>query len=220
MFVQFIALFLLLILFPIFVLISFIIIFSSGHPIFYKHKRYGLKFKEFNVIKFRTMIQNNGPELTEYNDSRITKIGEYLRRYKLDELPQLINIIKGEMSFFGPRPESINIVNKHKSCFQYLNLIKPGISGVSSIIFKDEALVFKNLNIQIYEKKILPIKFRISSIESVKSSVYYKSLLFIISIISIINHNLSLYFINFFFLNELELEFRVKLNKLLLKNYF
>ena len=69
------------------------------------------------------MHPNNGPELTEYNDKRITSIGKMLRKFKLDELPQLINIIKGEMVFIGPRPESIDIVNSHKEYFTYLNNI-------------------------------------------------------------------------------------------------
>ena len=80
------ALLLLILLIPIFVVISILIYFFSGEPIFYKHKRCGYQYIEFDMIKFRTMHPNNGPQLTEYKDNRITNIGKILRKFKLDEL--------------------------------------------------------------------------------------------------------------------------------------
>ena len=127
------------ILFPFFALISVSIYIFSGRPILFKHKRCGYKFDDFYVIKFRTMRPNKGPSLTGFQDKRITGIGKILRKLKLDELPQLANIIKGEMVFIGPRPESIDIVNNHKNYFTYLETIKPGITDINSIIFKDGA---------------------------------------------------------------------------------
>jgi len=214
------AIILLIILSPFFVIAAFLILIFSGRPIFYMHKRCGFQFKPFDIIKFRTMHPNNGPELTEYNDNRITNIGKFLRKFKLDELPQLINIIKGDMGFIGPRPEAIRIVNNHRDYFTFLNTLKPGITDINSIIFKDESNIFKNLNINRYEYEILPIKSRLANITLIKQNVIKKSILVILSIISIINHNFSLHLVRYFFLPNLELDFRIKLNKLLSKQIF
>ena len=130
------ALLLLILLIPIFVVILILIYFFSGEPILYKHKRCGFQYEEFDIIKFRTMHPNNGPQLTEYKDNRITNIGKILRKFKLDELPQLINIIKGEMGFIGPRPEATQIVNNQREYFTYLNTLKPGVTDINSIILR------------------------------------------------------------------------------------
>ena len=214
------ALLVLILLIPIFVVIFILIYFFSGEPIFYKHKRCGFQYEEFDIIKFRTMHPNNGPQLTEYKDNRITIIGKILRKFKLDELPQLINIIKGDMSFIGPRPEAIQIVNSHRDYFSYLNTLKPGVTDINSIIFKDEAIIFKNLNINRYENEILPIKSHLVAITLVNQNIFQKGMLVLLSIISVINHNLSLHLVRFFFLPNLELDFRIKLNKLLSKQIF
>lgn len=219
MLTRFLALLLLLLSLPIFCIVSFSVFLYSGRPIFYLHNRYGYKFKKFNMIKFRTMHNNDGPDLTNYQDTRITKIGEYLRKYKLDEIPQLVNIIKGDMAFIGPRPESIEIVNQYKKYFDYLYYVKPGISGISSIIFKNEEIFFKKININIYADKILPIKSHLTSLFLKKHSLMYDGSLFLISIISIINHNWSLYLLDILFLSKLNIEFRTKLNKLFSKHF-
>ena len=220
MFGKIYAVIFLIILSPFLVGIAFLILIFSGQPIFYKHKRCGFQYEEFDIIKFRTMQPNNGPQLTEYKDNRITNIGKILRKFKLDELPQLINIIKGEMGFIGPRPEAIQIVNSHRDYFSYLNTLKPGVTDINSIIFKDEAIIFKNLNINRYEHEILPIKSHLATITSVKQNIFQKCMLVLLSIISIIHHNFSLHLIRLFFLPNLELDFRIKLNKLLSKQIF
>ena len=214
------ALLLLILLIPIFVVISILIYFFSGEPIFYKHKRCGYQYEEFDIIKFRTMHPNNGPQLTEYKDNRITDIGKILRKFKLDELPQLINIMKGDMGFIGPRPEAIGIVNNHRENFAYLSKIKPGVTDINSIIFKDESNIFKNININRYENDILPIKSHLVAITLVNHNIFQKGMLVLLSIISLINHNISLHLVRFFFLSNLELDFRIKLNKLLSKQIF
>ena len=214
------AIILLIILSPFLVITALLIIIFSGKPIFYKHKRYGFQYEEFDIIKFRTMHPNNGPQLTEYKDNRITNIGKILRKFKLDELPQLINIIKGDMGFIGPRPEAIEIVNNHRENFAYLSKIKPGVTDINSIIFKDESIIFKNLNINRYENEILPIKSHLVAITLVNQNIFQKGMLVLLSIISVINHNFSLHLVRFFFLPNLELDFRIKLNKLLSKQIF
>ena len=166
------------------------------------------------------MHPNNGPQLTEYKDNRITIIGKILRKFKLDELPQLINIIKGDMSFIGPRPEAIQIVNSHRDYFSYLNTLKPGVTDINSIIFKDESNIFKNMNINRYEHEILPIKSHLAAITSIKQNIFQKGMLVLLSIISVIHHNLSLRLVRLIFLPNLESDFRIKLNKLLSKQIF
>ena len=211
---------LLIILSPLLVITVLLIIIFSGRPIFYKHKRCGFQYEEFDIIKFRTMRPNNGPQLTEYKDNRITNIGKILRKLKIDELPQLINIIKGDMGFIGPRPEAIDIVNNHRENFAYLSKIKPGVTDINSIIFKDESDIFKNININQYENEILPIKSHLATITSVKKNIFQKGILVLLSVISIIHHNFSLHLIRLFFLPDLEMDFRIKLNKLLSKQIF
>jgi lipopolysaccharide/colanic/teichoic acid biosynthesis glycosyltransferase len=122
--------------FPIFILSALAIKFETKGPVFFIQKRAGLNGKAFNMIKFRGMIDNAlnyGPELTQKNDPRVTKVGRFLRRTSIDELPQFINVLKGEMSIIGPRPEILSITSKysdaHKEVFKYM----PGITGYSQI---------------------------------------------------------------------------------------
>ena len=214
------AIILLIILSPFLMITALLILIFSGRPIFYRHKRCGFQFLEFDIIKFRTMHPNDGPELTGYKDERITSIGKFLRKYKIDELPQLFNIIKGDMGFIGPRPEAIDIVNNHREYFTYLSKIKPGVTDINSIIFKDESIIFKNLNINRYENEILPIKSHLATKTLENQNIFQKGILVLLSIISIINHNFSLHLVRLFFLPNLELNFRIKLNKLLSKQIF
>ena len=209
------AVILLIVSVPIFMLISISILIFSGRPIFFKHYRCGYKFKEFEIIKFRTMDPNNGPEITKYNDNRITRIGKILRKFKLDELSQILNIIRGDMVFIGPRPEIVRLVKKYPESFSYLEVMKPGISDINSIIFKDEAKIFKNIDINKYEDEILPLKNHLALITSVNPKVLQKSILIFLSILAIIHHKLSLRIISRFFLPYDETEFRIKLNYLL-----
>lgn len=214
------AVILLIVLLPIFMLISISILIFSGRPIFFKHYRFGYNFKEFEIYKFRTMYSNNGPEITHYKDDRITKFGSILRKYKLDELPQLINVIKGEMEFIGPRPEISAVVKEFPEYFTYLEITKPGISDIGSMIFKDESKIFKNIDINKYEYEILPLKHHLALITSKNLKIIKKSMLIILSILAVIHHKLSLRIISKFFLPYDETEFRVKLNYLLSEQIF
>ncbi len=122
--------------FPFLILIIIAIKLDSKGPVFFVHSRSGYKGKEFKMIKFRGMVENAlaiGPELTREKDPRITKIGKFLRRTSIDEIPQVINVLKGEMSIIGPRPEVPSITAKYsekqKQIFDYV----PGITGISQI---------------------------------------------------------------------------------------
>ena len=214
------AILLLIILLPLLCIISIGIVLLSGRPILYKNRRCGYQLIEFDMIKFRTMHSNNGPAITSYKDQRITGIGKILRKYKLDELPQLVNIIKGEMAFIGPRPESVYIVNSHKKYFTYLNNIKPGITDINSIIFKDESEIFKTMDTKKYVEEILPIKYRMALFTSDNQTIFQKILLFLLSILAVIYHKLSLRIVSKFFLPYEEEKFRIKLNNMLSEQIF
>lgn len=122
---------------PIFLIIAILVKISSPGPIIFKQIRAGKNNKDFGLYKFRTMrVENNKQTPTIKNDPRITKIGNFLRKSRLDELPQLINVIKGDMSFVGPRPERPEIVRELINNIPFYNiraLIKPGITGWDQI---------------------------------------------------------------------------------------
>jgi exopolysaccharide biosynthesis polyprenyl glycosylphosphotransferase len=128
--------FLVLIIFsPLYLALSFLVKKSSEGPIFFKQDRVGYRGEVFKIIKFRTMYidaEKNGPALSKDNDNRITPIGKFLRKARLDELPQFFNVLKGEMSIVGPRPERqffIDQITAHAPEYYYLHRVKPGITS-------------------------------------------------------------------------------------------
>lgn len=130
-----------LMLLPLFMMISIIITFDSRGPILFRQRRVGLDFIEFNVLKFRSMkvdSEVSGLLTVGNRDSRITRSGVWLRKYKLDELPQLFNILYGDMSFVGPRPEVLKYVNLYTMAQRRVLSVKPGITDWASIHFIDE----------------------------------------------------------------------------------
>jgi lipopolysaccharide/colanic/teichoic acid biosynthesis glycosyltransferase len=133
---------------PLIILISLLIFIQDFKNPFYFGKRVGLNGKLFNQIKFRSMTHYNQRtpkiESTSNNDSRITKIGKFIRKYKIDEIPQFFNIIKGDMSLIGPRPNTISETNKYFEIEKLLLTVKPGISDFSSIVFSDEGKILSN----------------------------------------------------------------------------
>lgn len=125
---------LLILLFPIFFIIGILIKLDSEGPIIFKHKRLGKNCREIYVWKFRTMVKNamqKGPQFTSFNDNRITKIGKFLRETSIDELPQLINVFKGDMSFIGPRPDIYTETPTEKQ--NKRSKVLPGITGLAQI---------------------------------------------------------------------------------------
>ena len=131
----------LIVLSPIFIAITIKIKTGSDGPVFFKQIRVGEKNKEFEILKFRTMVvdaEKLGRQITVGNDSRITKIGGFLRKYKLDELPQLIKVFKGDMSLVGPRPEVPRYVKLYNEEQRKVLEVKPGITDLASIRYRDE----------------------------------------------------------------------------------
>ena len=149
---------------PIFLLLALWIKTDSTGPVFFRQERVGKEGKLFRIFKFRTMVQNAeflGAKVTIGRDPRITRSGELLRKYKLDELPQLLNILNGEMSLVGPRPEVAEYVEYWPADIRELVLsVPPGITDFASIEFRNENELLETAEDPIaeYIYKIIPIK--------------------------------------------------------------
>ena len=185
-----VALILFVILSPFLLLISLLVFIDLGFPILYRDKRSGKNFHPFNLIKFRTMTNGDGLPVTMDNDSRVTAIGRFLRSIRIDELPQLVNIIRGDINFVGPRPESIRIVDSHKSSFTYLKHIKPGVTDVSSIILKNESeiLAQHGSRMEYYINEILPVKTSIAESYIHNLSLWHRLVIVIATLLSLVSH--------------------------------
>ncbi len=152
----------LILLSPLFVLIALWIKLDSRGPVFFLQTRIGQFGKHFKIIKFRTMQSSKGGlKLTIGRDARITRCGHFLRRYKLDELPQLINVLKGDMSLVGPRPEVPEYVELYPDGIkEYVLSVPVGITDYASIEFRSESEMLANSQQPEvdYVEKILPLK--------------------------------------------------------------
>ena len=146
------------------IIISFAIKINSKGRVFYKQKRVTQYGKEFFILKFRTMYENSEKQglLTSNNDPRITKIGKILRKFRFDEFPQLINILIGDMTFVGARPEVPKYVEKYTSEMLATLLLPAGLTSISSINFRNESEYLENSSDsdKIYLEKILPEKMK------------------------------------------------------------
>ncbi|MBL4594206.1 MAG: sugar transferase [Flavobacteriales bacterium] len=155
-----------LVLLPFFLIISLIIVLDSKGGAFYLQQRVGKDSVDFNLFKFRTMKTDSDKKglLTVGNDSRITKVGTTLRKYKLDELPQLFNVLFGSMSLVGPRPEVRKYVNLYTAEQQKILNVKPGITDYASLeYFNENALLANSENPEeTYIKEILPAKIELN----------------------------------------------------------
>ena len=134
---------------PIFLLVVILLSITGDKEIFYFQERIGFKNRRFNILKFATMLKNcdyqGVGQFTFANDPRITTIGRMLRKTKLNELPQLINILRGDMSLVGPRPLTLDGFNRYsKEVQRRIYNLRPGLTGVGSIIFRDEVRLLDN----------------------------------------------------------------------------
>ncbi len=151
---------------PLLAAAALIVKLEDGGPVFFLHKRVGKDFRPFKVIKFRTMTESQagGPEITSASDTRITRIGRYLRKTKLDELPQLINVLKGDMSLVGPRPEVARYVDAFRDIYKEILTVRPGITDPASIAYRSEEEILEGVPDPegYYLKEILPRKLDIN----------------------------------------------------------
>ncbi|NQY75060.1 MAG: sugar transferase [Candidatus Margulisbacteria bacterium] len=156
----------LIILSPVILVIALSIKLTSKGPIIFKQERMGKGFKPFQFFKFRSMVPNAsslGPGITSKGDPRITPIGKWLRATKCDELPQLLNVIKGDMSLVGPRPELDQYVQKARKDYTHILTIKPGITDMAAIVFRDEESKLATYSDKetVYVNTILPQKIQL-----------------------------------------------------------
>jgi lipopolysaccharide/colanic/teichoic acid biosynthesis glycosyltransferase len=173
----------LILLIPPMVVAATIIKLDSEGPVFFKQERIGKGFRPFWIYKFRTMrkpANGNGSQVTVGNDPRITRIGWFLRQTKIDELPQLINILRGEMSFVGPRPEVPRYVQLFQQDYREILTVRPGLTDLASLKYRDEAALLARATNpeEEYTTRVLPDK-----IELAKDYLRQASLLFDLKII-------------------------------------
>jgi lipopolysaccharide/colanic/teichoic acid biosynthesis glycosyltransferase len=138
----------LIIFFPFLILIGFLIKLTSNGSIFYTQERIGRNGVSFKIIKFRSMHENHGDSntITVLGDSRVTTLGRILRKYKLDELPEIMNILKGEMSFVGPRPDVKFYTDKLEGDELKILQLKPGITSLASLKYANEEEILAKQN--------------------------------------------------------------------------
>jgi lipopolysaccharide/colanic/teichoic acid biosynthesis glycosyltransferase len=154
------------ILLPIFIPVIILLLLTGEHEVFYRQDRVGYKNKIFKILKFATMLKNSpnmgDGDITKRGDPRITSVGKFLRQSKLNELPQVFNILLGDMSFVGPRPLMKVGFDRYTDEFKgkVYNVI-PGLTGIGSIVFRDEELIITQSNLPVqetYKHIILPYK--------------------------------------------------------------
>lgn len=152
----------LVVLAPLLLLIAVLVKCTSRGPVIYRGKRVGKGGKIFHIYKFRTMVQNAdriGPAVTTASDPRITPLGRWLRRWKLDELPQLVNVLKGDMAFVGPRPESPEYVPCYTEEQRKLLTIRPGITSPATLAHRNEEELLDGKDLKTaYVHEVLPRK--------------------------------------------------------------
>jgi lipopolysaccharide/colanic/teichoic acid biosynthesis glycosyltransferase len=156
----------LLLVWPVFLVVALLIRLEDGGPVFYRQERVGYRGRPFRIWKFRTMVataDTRGPPLTAVDDPRITRVGRWLRRFKVDELPQLLNVLAGEMSLVGPRPEVPRYVARYTADQRRVLELMPGITDVASLSHWDERVIAGATEPErLYLEKILPEKLCLS----------------------------------------------------------
>jgi lipopolysaccharide/colanic/teichoic acid biosynthesis glycosyltransferase len=155
----------LLVLGPLLLAIAVAVKFSSPGPVIYRADRVGQYGRRFTLLKFRTMRRDadrSGPGITVASDARITRVGSFLREHKLDELPQLINVLRGDMSLVGPRPEDPRYVALYSDAQMAVLSVRPGITSPASLAYFDESSLLTGADWeQTYVERIMPAKLNI-----------------------------------------------------------
>ena len=155
----------LLLISPFFLILSIVIKIDSKGPVFYRQGRVTQYGKHFRIFKFRSMVTDadkKGTLVTVGNDPRITKVGRFIRKFKIDEMSQLIDVFRGAMTFIGTRPEVPKYVDQYKAEYLATLLLPAGVSSMASIMFKDENNLLNNAENadEMYINEILPIKMK------------------------------------------------------------
>ena len=150
---------------PLLLILACAVRLTSKGPVIYRQERVGVGGQTFQLLKFRSMRADlGGPSLTVADDERVTPLGRILRHYKLDELPQLMNVLKGDMSLVGPRPEVPRYVELYCTEYEEILTVRPGLTDYASITFRHESELFIRIdNVEsVYVEEILPRKLELA----------------------------------------------------------
>lgn len=163
---------------PLFITVSLFVKLTSRGPVFFLQERVGRHFRPFKIIKFRTMVVDApklGGQLTVGDDHRITWFGRFLRKTKIDELPQLVNVLIGDMSLVGPRPEVARYVEMFRNDYEQLLSVRPGITDLASLRYRNESELLRGEPDPeaAYKERILPEKIELSKQYVRRSSFWF-----------------------------------------------
>jgi lipopolysaccharide/colanic/teichoic acid biosynthesis glycosyltransferase len=150
---------------PLFAVIALAVVLENGRPVFFRQTRIGRHGRPFPLLKFRSMrVGLSGTAVTAGNDRRVTRVGRVLRRYKLDELPQLWNVVRGDMSLIGPRPEVPAFIDLTDSNWRAILSVRPGISDLATLVYRNEEDVLAGAADpeRYYRDVVLPTKMALS----------------------------------------------------------
>jgi lipopolysaccharide/colanic/teichoic acid biosynthesis glycosyltransferase len=173
-----------IVLLPLMVIVAFGVKLTSSGPVFFRQRRPGKNGAEFSILKFRTMVASadaKGPVLTRAADPRVTGFGRFLRKWKLDELPQLLNVLRGEMSFVGPRPQPSKLwkqpsIEKEAAC---VLSVRPGLSSQATLNFRNEEQLLAPLSPDeieaVYMKHVMPVKVGMD-LEYLRTATFFDDL--------------------------------------------
>lgn len=176
---------------PVCVVLCIAIKLDSKGPIMFRQVRVTQYGKRFKIFKFRTMItnaENLGTQVTTKNDIRVTKVGKILRKYRLDEIPQVFNIVIGDMSFVGTRPEVVKYVEKYTDEMMATLLLPAGVTSEASIVYKDEEKILTNSTDtdSIYLKTVLPEKMKINFRSIEKFSLFNEIMIMARTVVAVV----------------------------------
>jgi len=175
-----VSVFAFIILLPFLVIIALAIKFTSHGPVLYSQERIGKHGRPFHIFKFRTMVANaeaNGPQLSSSFDNRVTRIGRFLRKTRMDELPQFYNVLKGEMSLVGPRPERryfIDLIMERAPHYSHLHRVRPGITSWGQVKYGYAENV---------DQMIQRLKYDVLYIENMSLAMDFKILFYTVAIV-------------------------------------
>ena len=169
-----VATMLLVLLVPLLLALALAVRFDSRGPSFYRCSRVGARRRPLRMLKFRKMFDNAaGSPLTSPDDERFTRVGRFLARTKLDELPQLLHVIRGDMSLVGPRPEDPLFVRLHDKDYDGILRVKPGMTGFSQLAFARESEILDSENRLLhYKTKVLPQKIKLDALYAERASLW------------------------------------------------
>jgi lipopolysaccharide/colanic/teichoic acid biosynthesis glycosyltransferase len=181
---------------PLILLVAVLIKLDSSGPIFFRQERIGRGFQPFQILKFRTMIDNaqtKGRLITSAQDPRITRVGRILRQTKIDELPQLINVLKGEMSLVGPRPEVRRYVEAFQKDYEEILQVRPGLTDLASLKYRNEESILGNSDNPEteYVLHVLPDKIRLAKDYLQQSSFFFDLKLILKTLFKLFDYRLS-----------------------------